>query len=71
MIFVPAKALAPAFTPKTLTVTFETSDEYYAFHDMLSWNVSVPALVTCNNKIKREHLTKLMNDFRLAMDSIK
>ena len=71
MIFVPAKAEVPAFTPKTLTVTFETSDEYHTFHDMLSWNVSIPALATCGSNAKRERLTKIMNDFRLAMDSIK
>ena len=71
MIFVPAKPTVPEFTPKTLTVTFETSDEYCSFHDMLSWNVSIPALVTRGSNAKRELLTKLMNDFRLAMDGIK
>lgn len=71
MIFTPVTAPLPAFTPKSLIVTFETAEEFRIFRHMLSWNVSIPELVANKNGCGSEVLTKSMNEFRVAMDNIK
>ena len=40
----------PAFTPVTVSITFESKDELDVFVEMLDYNISIPELVFKKNE---------------------
>jgi len=61
----------PVFTPKTLTVTFETEEEYNVFHSMLTYNISVPRAVSVCDSDQKRLLSTIMSNFLAAMNNTK
>lgn len=46
--------------PKTLSITFETEEEYKMFSDMLAYDVSVPELVYTHKPSAQTKLMQMM-----------
>jgi len=75
MIFTPTKPLVPEFTPKSLTMTFQTQEEYDLLHSMMGYGVSIPSLVVAYGAkdfvVQTTKLAAIMRAFRLAMKEMK
>ena len=54
--------------PKTLSVTFETEDEYVMFLEMLSWDSSIPKLAYEDSITNRARLSQLMQDIQRGIN---
>lgn len=54
--------------PKTLSITFETEDEYVMFLEMLSWDSSIPKLVYEDSITSRARLSQLMQDIQRGIN---
>ena len=46
--------------PKTLSITFETKEEFELFNRMITWNIRVPKLVFEHNTLQQAALSDIM-----------
>lgn len=64
--------IEPDYRIKSMTVTFETVQEYNLFYEMMGYNMSVPKLtMLAVNTNATEKLGNMMTDFRQAMRGLK